>query len=372
MNKNSIWLSFIFIWLSTYCIADDLKVKKSSYGKMPDGAQVEEYILSNDSGMTVRLISFGARVTSVEVPDRDGNSQNITLGFDNLDDYIKHTAHFGCTVGRFANRIAKGKFVLDGKHYQLNLNNGANHLHGGYQSFDQFVWKSQIVRKAQEVGVQFTHVSEDGEENYPGKLTTIVTYSINQDNELTMDYKATTDAPTILNLTNHCYWNLTGNPENTILDHELLLYADQYLLVTPEVIPTGKIVSVKGTPMDFNKMTRIGLRFPELLKAGLDGYGYCYVIRKQKKKLSKAATLHDPKSGRVMEISTTQPGIQFYTGNKLSGEEKNGGFKQYSAFCLESEHYPDSPNHPHFPSTVLRPGDQFHEITVHRFSVKSK
>jgi aldose 1-epimerase len=354
--------------------ADQPNVTKSVYGKMPDGAEVEHYTLTNSRETRVQLITFGAHVTSIEIADRDGKRANVTLGLNSLDEYLAHTTHFGCTVGRFANRIAKGRFALDGETYQLATNNGPNHLHGGIKSFDQVIWKAEAVKTKDSAGVRFRYLSPDGDENYPGNLDVTVVYSLNENNELIIDYKAKTDKPTIVNLTNHCYWNLAGDPSKTILGHELFLAADKYLLVNSEVIPTGEIAAVKGTPMDFSSSKKIGLRFPELLKQGLKGYGYCYVLRPPKEKLSKeklslAARVRDPESGRVMEIFTTQPGIQFYTGNSLDGAATNGGFQQYSAFCLETEHYPDSPNQPRFPSTVLRPGQTFHEVTVHRFSV---
>ncbi|MEK6234785.1 MAG: galactose mutarotase, partial [Planctomycetales bacterium] len=227
----------LFLALQPARAADQPTIAKRPFGKTPDGQEVDLYVLSNARGATVKLITFGAGVTSLEIPDRDGKKANVTLGFDNLEDYVRHTAHFGCAVGRFANRIAKGRFTLDGKTYQLATNNGANHLHGGVKSFDQHVWKAETIQDKDSAGVRFTLRSPDGDENYPGALDVAVTYSLNNKNELVMDYRATTDAPTILNLTNHCYWNLTGDPSKTILDHELLLEADQYLPVTSEVIP---------------------------------------------------------------------------------------------------------------------------------------
>jgi aldose 1-epimerase len=365
-------LALVIVLLSTSSatsFAAELSVEKSAFGNLPDGSKVDQYTLSNSHNTQVKLITFGAHVTSVEVHDRNGQRENVTLGFKTLDEYLAHTAHFGCTVGRFANRIARGRFTLDDKTYQLAKNNGENHLHGGNRSFDQVLWKAKAVRTNEMVGVQFDYLSPDGDENYPGNLAVTVVYSLNEKNELAVDYKATTDKPTILNLTNHCYWNLTGDPAKKILDHELMVAADGYLRVNSEVIPTGHIDSVKETPMDFNRSTQIGLRFPTLIKQGLKGYGYCYVLRPSREELPLAARLYDPFSGRVMEILTTQPGLQFYTGNFLDSDPKNGGFGQHSALCLETEHFPDSPNHLQFPSTELRPGQTYHERTVHRFSV---
>lgn len=349
-----------------------MSVKKSSFGKTPDGQEVDLYTCTNDSGAILKMITFGAAVQSLEVPDKDGKLANVQLNFDDLEGYLNHGAHFGCTVGRYANRIAGGKFELDGETYdKLVINNGENHLHGGENGFDRVVWKAEPVESETEVGVQFTYTSADGEEGYPGKLDCTVTYTLTNDNELKIDYKAKTDKPTVLNLTNHNYWNLGGTDAGSILNHELMLNCDEYLEAGPGLIPTGKTLPVKGNEMDFTTAKAIGKDIDKAKEnPDAKGYDHCFVINGEPGKLRLAARVKDPASGRVMEIHTTQPAIQFYTGNFLDGGAANGGHEQHGAFCLETQHYPDSPNQPDFPSTVLRPDEEFHEVTVHKFSVE--
>jgi len=350
-----------------------MSVEKTSFGETPAGEKVDLYTCVNNNGAVLKMITFGAAVQSLEVSDKDGKLANVQLGFDNLEGYLKHTAHFGCTVGRYANRIAAGKFELDGKIYdQLVQNNNGNHLHGGENGFDRVVWNAEPVETDNEVGVQFTYTSADGEEGYPGKLDCTVTYTLTNDNELKIDYKAVTDKPTVLNLTNHNYWNLGGAGSGQILDHVLMLNCDKYLEPGPGLIPTGKLLPVAGTVMDFTEPKKIGADIAELKKDenGPRGYDHCYVVNGSPGELRLAARVKDPASGRVMEIHATQPGIQLYTGNFLDGSENSGGYGQHDAFCLETQHYPDSPNQPDFPSTVLRPGERFHEVTVHKFSVE--
>ena len=349
-----------------------MSVTKADFGETPDGEKVDIYTCTNNSGAVLKMITFGAAVQSLEVPDKEGKLANIQLSFEDLGGYLEHSAHFGCTVGRFANRIAKGRFELDGEVYdELAINNGENHLHGGEKGFDRVVWAAEAVETEDEVGVKFTYGSADGEEGYPGKLDCTVTYTLTNDNELKIDYKAVTDKPTVLNLTNHNYWNLGGAGSGQILDHELMLNCDKYLDAGPGLIPTGKLLPVAGNEMDFTTAKTIGTDI-EKAKENPDanGYDHCYVINGEPGELRLAARVKDPESGRVMEIRTTQPGIQFYTGNFLDGNEKNGGHGQHAAFCLETQHYPDAPNQPDFPSAVLRPDEEYHEVTVHKFSVE--
>jgi aldose 1-epimerase len=347
-----------------------MSIDKKPYGKMPDGAEVDLYTLTNAHGLKVKIMTYGATITAVEIPDRDGKPSNVVLHLDALADYVKGHPFFGSTVGRYANRIAKGKFTLDDRQYTLATNNNENHLHGGVQGFDKKVWKAKPVGTVDAVGVAFTCTSADGDEGYPGAMMASVTYSLTDRNELKMEYSATVDKPTIVNLTNHSYWNLAGAGSGDVLDEEVMLNADGYLPVDDGLIPLGKIMPVKNTPMDFvSKPMTIGSRIAEVK----GGYDHCYVLNKKEAgKLSLAAKITDPKSGRMMEILTDQPGIQFYTGNFLDGTIKAGGksYPKNGGFCLETQRYPDSPNQPQFPSAVLRPGETYTHVTVHKFSVQ--
>lgn len=336
-----------------------------------DDKEVSLYTLTNRKGLVLKLTNYGATIVSLETPDRSGKLAKINLGFDSVEAYENHTAFFGCTVGRYGNRIAGGKFTLDGKEYTLVTNNGPNHLHGGVKNFSRVVWTldgATSLQSDDEVGLRFKYRSPDGEEGYPGNLDVTVAFMLNNDNELTIDYTAQTDAPTVLNLTNHAYWNLAGAGSGTILDHELTLAADKYIAVDETLIPTG-LADVEGTPMDFRKPRAIGSKLTDLPSIGDTpiGYDHCYVLAGSEGKPIFAARVRDPQSGRVMEVSTTQPGVQLYTGNFLDGDEKNGGHQQHTAFCLETQHYPDSPNQPDFPTTVLRPGEKYHQVTVYKF-----
>ena len=347
-------------------------VEQKLFGKTSDGTAVDLYVLTNANGMKAKVMTYGAILTELDVPDRDGKLGDVVLGFDNLQSYLAGHPHFGATTGRVANRIAKGKFSLDGKDYTLAVNNGPNSLHGGLKGFDKVVWKAQPNETPDAAGVQLTYVSRDGEEGYPGNLTTVVTYMLTNQNELRIDYKATTDKPTPINLTNHSYFNLAGPPSGDILDHELELEADEYTPADDTLIPTGEIRSVKGTPLDFTKATKIGSRIAQVAdKTG--GYDHNFVLRSKGKKLELAARVHDPKTGRVMEMSTTEPGVQLYTANFLDGKLKGKdgvAFKKHQAFCLEAQHFPDSVHHPKFPSIILRPGETYTQTTVFKFSVK--
>lgn len=345
-----------------------LTIQSEPYGTTPDGAEIVAYTLTNRSGMQVGLINLGATVTAVNVPDKDGKPANVTLAFNDLPGYLANAPYFGGICGRYSNRIAEGKFTLDGQTYQLATNNAPSHLHGGTVGFNKRVWKHEKTQSPEMVGVKFTYVSPDGEENYPGALTVIVTYTLNDKNELTINYEATTDKATVLNLTNHCYWNLSAGAQPKILDHELTLMCDRYLPVDTAGIPTGELAAVAGTPMDFRTSHKMGERIAEPVN-GNGGYDHCWVVNGTNGELRPAAKVVDPSSGRVMEILTTEPGIQFYTGNFLAGTPETGNADKHGAFCLETQHFPDSPNRPDFPTTVLKPGEVYKQTTVHRFSV---
>jgi aldose 1-epimerase len=343
-----------------------LSIEKTPYGEMPDGAKVDLYTLTNGRGMKVKLTNYGAITVSVEAPDKAGKAADVTLGYDTLDEWLKSTSYFGATVGRYANRIAKGKFTLDGKTCTLATNNGENALHGGIKGFDKVLWNAEPVKTANSVGVKFHYLSKDGEEGYPGNLSVTAVYSLTGDNEFRVQFSATTDKPTIVNLAHHTYWNLTGGAAGDILGHELMLAADKYTPVDAGLIPTGELKAVAGTPMDFTKPTAIGARIDQVE----GGYDHNYVLRNQGGKVARAARVVEPKSGRVMEISSDQPGIQFYSGNFLDGTVTGKGgvvYKKHWGFCLETQHYPDSPNKPDFPSVVLRPGQTYKHVMIHKF-----
>ncbi|MGE5191723.1 MAG: aldose epimerase family protein [Deltaproteobacteria bacterium] len=357
--------------------ADDDKkgpsVTQKSFGKTPDGAETTLFTCTNAMGVTMQVTDYGARLVALDVPDRNGKPANVTLGFDSAEKYGVHSAFFGCTTGRFANRIARGRFMLDGKEYKLATNNGANHLHGGIKGFDKYVWKGEPVRAQDGAGAKFTFCSKDGDEGFPGTLDVTVTFLLTDANEVRIEYSARTiDKPTILNLTNHAYWNLAGAGSGDILGHKLFIAADDYLAVDAGLIPTGKLVPVKGTALDFTEPREIGAWIAETKKdvAPPGGYDHCYVLRGSKGELTLAGRVQEAGSGRVMEVYTTEPAMQFYTANYLDGDSKNGGHRQHWAFCLETQHYPDSPNHPEFPTTVLRPGQTYTQTTVYKFLVK--
>jgi aldose 1-epimerase len=346
-----------------------MELTQQPFGKTIDGKPVTLYVCKNATGCVLKMIDYGAIITAVEVPDRQGRIANVTLGFPTLDGYLQRHPYFGATVGRYGNRIGGGRFQLDGKTFKLATNDGENHLHGGERGFDRWLWHAEPIRTASSVGVKFSRTSTDGEEGYPGNIQAAVTYTLNRDNELKMEYTATTDAPCPVNLTNHCYWNLAGAGSGTILDQDVMIAADQYVAVDDQLIPTGALPAVQGTPLDFTQATKIGARIAQV-QGDPGGYDHCYVLRSKDGSLALAARVHDPQSGRVMEVLTTQPGIQFYSGNFLDGTAANGGYPQHAGFCLETQHFPDSPNHPNFPNTILRPGETYHHVTVHRFRVE--
>lgn len=331
------------------------------------GQEIKQFILMNENGLRVTLINYGAIVTSVEIPDRDGNFDNVVLGFEDVTGYLKNAPYFGAICGRYANRIAGGKFTLDKTQFTLAVNNEPNHLHGGTRGLDKALWNAESFDTGTSVGVKLQCVSPDGDEGYPGKLDVTVIYSLTNENEFHIDYTAMSDKATPINLTNHCYWNLAGIGDETpqMLDQVLTLNCDKFLTVDATSIPTG-IASVEGSPMDFRTPTAIGLR---IAKVG-EGYDHCYVVNGSNgRDLIGVAKVHDPESGRVMQISTTEPGVQFYTGNFLDGSEQSGGFNKHQGFCLECQHFPDSPNQPDFPNTILRPDEVYTQKTVHRFSI---
>jgi aldose 1-epimerase len=345
-------------------------VHRSVYGKMPDGRVIDLYTLVNARGLKAKLITYGATLTELYVPDRRGKLDDVVLGFDNLGQYLGEHPYFGATVGRVANRIAKGKFTLAGKEYSLAINNGPNSLHGGLKGFNRVVWKAEPVTKASSVGVKFTYVSRDGEEGYPGNLRTTVLYTLTDRNELEIEYTATTDKTTLVNLTHHGYFNLAGSGD--ILGHEIMLAADRYTPVDDTLIPTGELAPVKGTPMDFTSSHAIGLRIGELTNKP-SGYDHNYVLNSGGGKLALALRVHESKTGRTMELYTTEPGIQFYTGNFLDGTLKGKRgvvYQKHYGFCVEADHFPDAIHQPNFPSIVLKPGQTFHQRTVHRFSAR--
>lgn len=349
-----------------------VSVTQKSFGKTQAGDEIYEWTLTNAAGVTVKLINFGAVVTSIQTPDREGKPGEITLGFDDFAGWEKNPAYFGVTAGRYANRIAGGKFTIDGEEYKLATNNGPNHLHGGIVGFNKRVWKPSTKQTGDAASVTFQYLSKDGEEGYPGNLDALVTYTLTDANELRIDYQATTDKATVLNLTNHTYWNLAGRGSGDVLGHEITINADRYLPVDDTAIPTGELATVKDTPMDLTKPQKIGEKIAEVVGGG-GGYDHCYVLNRGEQdegKLVLTARVHEPKSGRVLEIQTTQPGVQFYTGNFLDGTPDVSGNKQHGGFCLETQHFPDSPNQPKFPSTLLKPGETFKSSTVHTFSVK--
>ena len=346
-----------------------MNVTRESYGTLADGTAVDLYTLTNAAGLRARLTNYGAILVSLEVPDRDGKPADITLGYDTLDGWVKDTSYFGATIGRYGNRIAGGRFTLGDTEVTLATNNGENHLHGGIKGFNKVVWQAKPVKQADAVGVEFTYVSKDMEEGYPGTLSATVVYTLTADNALKISYEAATDKPTVVNLTHHSYFNLAGQGTSDILGHELMLNADRYTPVDEGLIPTGELAPVAGTSMDFTTPAAIGARIDQVP----GGYDHNFVLRSSDGSLALAARVVEPTSGRVMEILTTEPGIQFYAGNFLDGSITGKAGKAYHkhyGFCLETQHFPDSPNQPDFPSTVLRPGEKYTHVTVHRFSTR--
>jgi len=347
---------------------------RAAFGTMPNGTRIEVFTLTNANGMEVRAINYGAIIASIRVPDRGGKLGDVVLGYDTLDGYLKDTRFFGAVVGRYGNRIARGKFSLEGREYTLAINNAPNHLHGGPNGFNKQVWTASILATgAKGPSVTFTRTSPDGEEGYPGTLQVRVTYTLTEANEVDIQYEATTDKPTVVNLTQHSYFNLTGQGTGEITDHGMRINADRYTPVDSTLIPTGKIAPVAGTPLDFRAPAFIGARIDandEQIKIG-GGYDHNFVLNRQGTGIAHAVWLNDSRSGRSLDVFTTEPGIQFYTGNHLDGVAGKGGatYGRRSGLCLETQHFPDSPNHPDFPSTIVRPGTPYTSHTVWRFSV---
>ena len=353
--------------------AEAADVKKASYGKTKDGIAVDEYTLTNDAGSSVKFISYGGIITEINVPDRSGRIGNVVLGFKTVADYEEKSPYFGALIGRYANRIAGGKFSIDGKEYTLALNNGKNTLHGGKKGFDKNVWTVEPLPSIPEAAAaKLTYVSKDGDEGYPGTLTATVTYTFNNKNELIIAYEAATDKPTIVNLTSHSYFNLAGDGSGSIYDQILTINADKFTPVDSGGIPTGKIADVAGTPFDFRQGTPIGVRIrssDEQMVFGR-GYDHNWVVNRSGIDVSFDARAYDPGTGRSLEIWSDQPGLQFYTGNFLDSTTVGAAGKQYrqgDAYCLETQHFPDSPNHADFPTTLLKPGETYKTITVHKF-----
>jgi aldose 1-epimerase len=349
------------------------RIERKPFGRTPAGESVELFTFTRAGAPTVAITNLGGHIVSILAPDRAGRVADVTLGHKDFAGYLGDTGYFGSLVGRYANRIAKGRFTLDGKTYTLAINNGPNSLHGGPTGFQKRVWAAKVVGGPDGDALELAYVSKDGEEGYPGTLTATVVYSLREDGGLAIDYSATTDAPTVVNLTNHAYFNLAGEGEGTILGHEMQIEADAYTPVDATLIPTGERRPVAGTPFDFRTPVAIGARIDaadEQLKAG-GGYDHNFVLRGAKGELRLAARVREPKSGRVLEVLTTEPGLQFYSGNFLDGKVVGKSGKRYvhrGAFCLEAQHFPDSPNQPGFPPVVLRPGQTYRQTTVYRFT----
>jgi aldose 1-epimerase len=347
-----------------------MNVHTESFGRTPEGDEAFLYTLTNAKGLRVRITNYGAIVVSMEVPDRHGKLDDVLLGHDDLEGYLTRGGCAAAVIGRYANRIGNARFTLDDVEYTLAANNGLNHLHGGLKGFDKRLWKQEEVTASEDQAwVKLSYLSQDGEEGYPGNLRCTVWYTLNNDDELRINYEAETDKKTVVNLTNHAYWNLAGQGAGDVLGHELTINASQFTVVDKGLIPTGITVSVIGTPLDFMSPRKIGSRMRQLSS----GYDHNYVLIGAPDAVKSCAKIHEPTTGRIMEISTTEPGVQLYTANHMNGSLIGKGGKAYvkhAAFCLETQHYPDSPNKPQFPSTVLEPGKKFTSQTVHKFSTK--
>jgi len=387
MNRGSRFgLSLIASLAACAALAEEARegermgsISKESWGQAPDGRSVRLYTLRNAGGMTLRASDYGAIVVSLTAPDRNGDLADVVLGYDRLADYLKATPYFGAVVGRYGNRIAAGKFALDGRTYTLETNNAPGgvpcHLHGGRIGFDKVRWDAEGIVKEGAVGLKMRYLSRDGEEGYPGNLDVTMHYWLTDAGEFRVDYEATTDQATPVNLTHHSYFNLAGHDSGTILKHELMIAADHVTPVDKGLIPTGALLPAQGTPFDFSGPTPIGKRISdehEQLAFGL-GYDHNFVLSRWDGKLRLAASVYEPGSGRLMEVLTTEPGVQFYCGNFLDGSNVGKGGHAYqhrTGFCLETQHFPDSPNQPNFPSTILRPGEVYRHTTVYRFAAR--
>jgi len=365
----------LLLLLSFSVIKGQANITKESFGKTGNGENVDLYTLTNNLGMQAKIMNYGGIVVSLKVPDRNGKMDDVVLGFNDLDSYLKGHPYFGAIVGRYGNRIAKGRFTLNGFEYKLAVNNGENHLHGGIKGFDKVVWTAKEMRTKMGPALSLTYISKDGEEGYPGTLTATVVYTLTNNNELKLDYTVTTDKDTVSNLTHHSYFNLAGEGNGDILSHILTLNGSRFTPTDAGSIPTGELKAVAGTPFDFLKPTVIGKRIndqDQQLQYG-SGYDHNFVVNGKFGSLRSAATVYEPTSGRVLEVWTTEPGVQFYTGNFLDGTLTGKSGKVYQkrfGFCLETQHYPDSPNHPAFPTTTLKKGATYRSTTVYRFKVR--
>lgn len=365
-----------FIALISSCVCSSkAQIKPDAFRRIIDGAQVDLYTLKNPNGLEAAITNYGGIVVSLMVPDKNGKPGDVVLGYDNLNDYIGSTPYFGALIGRYGNRIAKGRFTIDGVQYQLAQNNDSNSLHGGRKGFDKVVWQAEKVDGTDGSALKLTYTSKDGEEDYPGTLRCTVTYTLTNKNELKIEYAAETDTPTFVNLTHHSYFNLKDGGASDILGHELMIKASKFTPVDKGLIPTGELGPVAGTPLDFNQPTPIGARIEsndEQMQFG-KGYDHNWVLDRQGNDLELVTSVYEPTSGRFMEVLTTEPGLQFYSGNFLDGTNKGKGgtvYQHRSGFCLETQHFPDSPNHPNFPTTELKPGEKYTQTTVYRFSTK--
>jgi len=352
-----------------------LQVRKETFGKTADGKPVDLYTLTNSNGLEVRAMTYGGIIVSMRVPDRKGKLADVVLGHDDFDGYLVNPPYFGAIVGRYANRIANGTFTLDGVKYTLPKNDGQNTLHGGLIGFNKVIWDAKEFKNEKGVGVAFNYLSKDGEEGFPGNLKVKVSYTLTNENQLIIDYEATTDKGTPINLTQHTYFNLAGEGNGDILGHEVMLNADRFTPADKTLIPTGEIRPVKGTPLDFTTPATIGSRINDNYEQLVIGHGYDhnFVIKRKDNSLTLAARAREPNSGRVLEVYTTEPAVQLYSGNFLDGTivgKQGHAYKKRDGFCLETQHFPDSPNHPDFPSTILRPGTTFRSQTVFKFSAE--
>lgn len=376
-NRNFLLLYFlgVFMLLPAACSEPESEtstnqsstpIVKEEFGQLDDGRTAHLYTITNENGIEVKITNYGGIITSLKTPDKDGNFENIVLGFDDLDSYLGEHPYFGALIGRYGNRIANGEFELNGTEYQLSVNDGDHHLHGGLQGFDKVLWDAEII---DDQTLKLTYVSEDGEEGYPGRLDVTATYRLSDENELRLEFEATTDKSTPVNLTAHSYFNLTGNPSNTILDHELKLHPDRYTPATSDLIPTGDIEPVDGTPFDFTDFEPIGSRIDDVP----GGYDHNFVADTTNTGVSLMAEVREPESGRTLDVLSTEPGIQFYSGNFLDGtltNEDGISLEKHTGFCLEPQHFPNSPNEPDFPSTILDPGETYEAVIVYQFGVE--
>lgn len=366
--KTTVILTVALSFANVIAAPPMMKIESKPFGQTADGQEVTQFTLVNSHGHSVSVMNWGASLLDVIVPDRDGKLANVNLSFDSLAPYLEGHPYFGSTVGRFCNRIGGGTFTIDGKEYQVTTNSGKHHIHGGKKNFTYQFWDGESYETDDAIGVRFRLTSPDGQEGYPGTVSAIVDYSWNDRNELKIAFTATTDAPTHINLCNHSYWNLGGAGSGSAMDHIATIHADQWLDVDEDLIPTGQLNPVDGTVLDFQQPTRLGDRVAEL--TGTKGYDHCYVVRGEAGTLRQAARVVDPATGRVLEIETTQPGMQLYTANHLPGTDRSNGYGGHEAFCLETQHYPNAPNREAFPTTLVRPGETLHEVTIHRFSVE--